>query len=218
MNWYANSRVFMRRSLLASGAVVGAWLLLSGLWIPAKALLAQHLIASAWADSQQRGEMIKPWRWADTWPVARLQMPAQAVDLYVMEGDHGQALAFGPGRIAVANNSAVNTNGQDVSTIIAGHRDTHFQFLQHVRIGEALTLTNPQGDSLRYRITSLDIENSGSQQLQVASSDHLLLVTCYPFDAIDANGPLRYVVRAQRESVSTLAQNQGDRPNKRLVL
>ena len=27
--------------------------------------------------------------------------------------------------------------------------------------------------------------------------DTLLLVTCYPFDALDANGPLRFVVEAK---------------------
>jgi len=39
-----------------------------------------------------------------------------------------------------------------------------------------------------------------------------LLVTCYPFDSIDAGGPLRYVVRARisgdrypREQIDTVA-------------
>jgi sortase A len=34
----------------------------------------------------------------------------------------------------------------------------------------------------------------------------LLLVTCYPFDSMDAGGPLRYVVEARAESVL----DQGD--------
>jgi len=33
------------------------------------------------------------------------------------------------------------------------------------------------------------------------SADTLLLVTCYPFDSMDAGGPLRYVVEAHADGI-----------------
>ncbi|UCE88716.1 MAG: class GN sortase, partial [Pseudomonadota bacterium] len=70
-------------------ALPGAWQLGHGAWIYAKAVLAQHLLHSAWqhtlaqraVSSQPR---ILPWPWADTWPVARLQVPRLDVDLVVL--------------------------------------------------------------------------------------------------------------------------------------
>ena len=36
----------------------------------------------------------------------------------------------------------------------------------------------------------------------------LLLITCYPFDAIKAGGPLRYIVVAKPEHIDILNQNK----------
>ena len=43
-----------------------------GIWIHAKALLAQVLLERAFAASLARRHDVKPWPWADTWPVAQL--------------------------------------------------------------------------------------------------------------------------------------------------
>ena len=54
-------------------------------------------------------------------------------DLIVLAGGSGRTLAFGPGHL-----SASAMPGQVGNMIIAGHRDTHFQFLQKVEVGELL--------------------------------------------------------------------------------
>src|SRR2546430_17161834 len=46
-----------------------------GVWIHARALLAQILLERAFAASLAGGEPVKPWSWADTWPVARIEVP-----------------------------------------------------------------------------------------------------------------------------------------------
>ena len=48
------------------------------LWIHAKALLAQVLLERAFAASLATGGAVKPWSWADTWPVARIEVPRPA--------------------------------------------------------------------------------------------------------------------------------------------
>ena len=65
--------------------------------MPIKAQLSQLLIRHAWHESTYSGEYVKPWSWADTYPVMRLQAPSQEEDLIVLAGDTGNVLAFGPG-------------------------------------------------------------------------------------------------------------------------
>jgi sortase A len=158
-------------------------------WIQLKAELAQQLIARAWEEPGAE----KPWPWADTWPVARLQFPERDVDLYVLAGDRGNALAFGPGQ-----QTGSAEPGDDGVTIIGGHRDTHFAFLQHVEPGDRLILTDKTRTTHRYRISQIRIADIRRGPLQ-AAGDGLILVTCFPFEALAAGGPLRYLVVAQPE-------------------
>jgi sortase A len=94
------------RRTLAFGAVavrvaafLGLVLLSQGLWIHAKALLAQVLLERAFAQTLASGQDVKPWSWADTWPVARLEFPRLGRTTIVLNGSSGQALAFGPGHV-----------------------------------------------------------------------------------------------------------------------
>jgi sortase A len=116
----------------------------------------------------------------------------QAVDLLVLAGDSGNALAFGPGHA-----SASAQPGSRGRAVVAGHRDTHFAFLRKLRTGDPLQLQLPRGEVRHYRVAAASIVDSTQQQLQVDDSDEsLLLVTCYPFDALLSAGPLRYTVSA----------------------
>ncbi len=165
----------------------GAWQFGSGVWIHAKAQLAQYLIGQAWQQTLVRQAPVKPWPWADTWPVARLRW-GDAIDQYVLAGVNGAALAFGP---------AMTTRPDGQDRLIAGHRDTHFAFLAHVEPGDRLTLTDMQGRKTVYQVNARRVIDSRQASLTARPAvPALLLVTCYPFDALRANGPLRYVVTA----------------------
>jgi sortase A len=167
---------------------VGAALmqLLPGAWILVKAELAQVLIARAWLAPGRA----KPWPWADTWPVMRLQAPRQGVDLYVLEGARGNSLAFGPGRLH-------RNRASGEASLISGHRDTHFRFLKDLRSGDLLRLRSKQGDWQRWTVESLTVVDSSKQALEPRESG-LYLVTCFPFYALNPGGPLRYLVHARR--------------------
>ena len=58
-------------------ALAGVLSIAQGAWIPVKAALAQVLLDNAWRETLYSGQPLKPWPWADTWPVARLSVPAQ---------------------------------------------------------------------------------------------------------------------------------------------
>ena len=85
--------------LLLMVITLSAGLLLAGLWIPFKAVVAQELLSLAWARTQASQVESRPWPWADTWPVARLQLPGEQSSLVVLSGGHGESLAFGPGQV-----------------------------------------------------------------------------------------------------------------------
>ena len=164
------------------------------LLIHAKAVLAQYLIKDAWQRTLDNTDKsgIKPWPWADTWPVARLQALQYGIDSYVLNGAQGNALAFGPGY--VQGSAPPGSNG---ATIIGGHRDTHFRFMRQLQPGDTVLLTNTEGRSRRYRVVTVAVVDSQRQPLY---ADHrqaqLILVTCYPFIDFEPGGPLRYVARA----------------------
>lgn len=160
-------------------------------WLQLKAELAQVLIARAWQETRQvPDQQHKPWSWADFWPVAKLQ--AAGIDpVYVLSSSNGQALAFGPGHM-----SESTTPGDQGQVIIAGHKDSHFAFLQNSQLGDILQLEDSQGTNRKYAISHTEIVDSTKQTLQVGNKDELLLITCYPFNSLEMNGPLRLVVTA----------------------
>ena len=146
--------------------------------IQGKAWLAPVLIERAWQQTlQQGGAVTKPWPWADTWPVARLRVPALEVDLLVLAGDRGNALAFGPGH---AGASAVpGTRGQSV---IAGHRDTHFAFLRELRLAITCSCSCQMVRCVAYSIQASRVIDSNIHQLtvqefgRVAATGYLLSI------------------------------------------
>ena len=172
--------------------VLGAWQLGQGAWIQAKAWLAQGLIAHAWSSTLDGARDVKPWRWADTWPVAKLSVPRLGIERFVLAGADGAALPFGPGHM-----HGTALPGAPGNSVLGGHRDTHFAFLRHLRRGDALVVERPDGARMSYRVASTDVLDR--REIWVAKQDgtsRLTLVTCYPFDALMAGGPLRYVVVA----------------------
>ena len=179
--------------VVAALLALGFWNLGQGAYIPAKAWLAQELMQRAWLRVTAGEDRAAPWPWADTWPVARLTVKSQGVDLIVLAGGSGRTLAFGPGHLG-----ASALPGEIGNSIIAGHRDTHFAFLRDLAVGELVGVETTRGQGHLYEVVSVDIVDSRTGSLALDTQQSLLsLVTCYPFDALEAGGPLRYVVTAQ---------------------
>ncbi len=190
MSWFTSSR---RGWIVSCLLCLGFWQLGQGAYIPAKAWLAQELMQRAWVRGTLGTERPVPWPWADTWPVARLVAKSGDVDLIVLAGGSGRTLAFGPGHL-----SASSLPGEIGNTVIAGHRDTHFSFLRDIEVGELLVLETVSGEKHLYEIFGIEVIDSRRGSLVLDTDTSMLsLVTCYPFDAIDPGGPMRYVVTAK---------------------
>ena len=184
--------------LLAGVALVG-----QGSYIKIKASLAQWLIASSWSERDANAQANtylqiqaqKPWPWADTWVDARLSVPRLNISQYVMKDASGESLAFGPGTI---DTSPTPGQSQQADTrIIAGHRDTHFSFLEDLQQGDRIYLEKYNGTKLAYAVHNISVFDSSESALQLDQSQSgLLLITCWPFDTMVPGGPLRYLVEA----------------------
>ena len=187
----------MRRWLPLLVMLMGGLCFGQGAWLEAKAWLAQVLIGHAWAETRAGQVRVAPWAWADTWPVARLQVPRLGVERIVLAGVSGRTLAFGPGW-----SQQTALPGGEGRTLIAGHRDTHFRFLQSLVTGDRLQLQTAEGREIVYRVVETAVVNQQAGWLMSPGDQReLLLVTCYPFDALQPGGDLRYLVRAEAEGV-----------------
>jgi len=182
--------------LLVVGMVlVGSHQLVDAALIKSKAELAQVLIGRAWESSLASGVAVRPWPWADTWPVAKLRLPQRNIELTVLHGATGNALAFGPG-----HEVASAEPGSRGLSVIAGHRDTHFAFMGELDINDPITLQSMDGIWRRYRITRLQVIDADAvAPPDTQSSEGLLLVTCFPLDAVRPGGSLRYLAFAEPE-------------------
>jgi sortase A len=194
-----------RRPRLTAAALLGAAgviLLGQGAWIQAKAVLAQILLERAFAETLATGRDAKPWSWADTWPVARVEAPRLGRSAIVLHGSSGQALAFGPGHV-----EGTPQPGKPGAAVFSAHRDTHFSFLRELRAGDELRVTRRDGVTLRFRVTDGSVVRFDASGLDpLAGLPRLVLSTCWPFDA-KVPGPLRYLLEADLivDSVGTRA-------------
>lgn len=172
-------------------ALTGLVLFGQGAYIHAKALLAQVLLQRAFDETIASGHPTKPWSWADTWPVARIEVKRIGASAIVLAGSSGQALAFGPGHVELTPDA-----GERGVAVYAAHRDTHFRFLRDVGIGDEIDVTRSDGRMFRYRADATSVvrfDQSGIDPL--ADGYALVLSTCWPFDALTP-GPQRYLLHA----------------------
>ena len=187
-----------RRIAGACVIALGALLTINGLWIPAKAVLAQHLLESAWQRTLAGRPGVSPWPWADTFPVARLTVGGRAV--LVLTDSGGQGLAFGPTHVA---GSAVPGAGGTV--VISAHRDTHFRGLDTVKPGATIRLETPDLKTLHYRVTGSRVLATPHLSIPADTrAGRLVLITCWPLDGVVPGRPERFALFAE-EVVSPAA-------------
>ena len=162
-----------------------------GATIHAKAWLAQLLLQRAFAQTIATGHPAKPWSWADTWPVARIEVPRVGASAIVLAGSSGQALAFGPGHLEGTADA-----GEPGVAVYAAHRDTHFRFLRDVAIGDEIVITRIDGKTFRYRADRTSVVRFDASGIDpLIEGYELVLSTCWPFDAVTP-GPERYLLHA----------------------
>ena len=164
----------------------------SSMYIQAKAKVAQILLQYAWQKTLITQNQVKPWPSADFYPIAELIIPSTKTKMIVLNKSSGQALAFAP-----SHHEESVYPGKNGRTIVSMHRDTHGQFLKHLKKGDLITLSIKEGKELFYNVDEISIIDSSKLNLQINIPYHeLILYSCYPLDAVMPGGSMRYVIQA----------------------
>jgi sortase A len=169
---------------------LGCWYITTSGYMLAKAHLSQFLIADAWQKTLEDKKHHKPWSWADTYPIFEIKIPRINKGSYILEGASGRNMAF-----SAAHTSISGLPGQNKSTIISGHRDSHFDYLQELKLGDEI-VTYGQSKNLKFKVIELRVINSRLEKLAIKNKNELILTTCYPFNSLQTGGDLRFVVHA----------------------
>ena len=173
-------------------ALSGVGMFGNGAYMYAKARLAQFLLQRAWTKTLRGESAVKPWSWADTYPVARIEFPEQHERYIVLSGASGRTLAFGPGHV-----DGTADPDETGNCVISAHRDTQFSVLRHVQLGEEIVLQTRKGKTIRYRVRAIRVIRSRDTSILASNGTRrLTLITCYPFDALRPGGDLRYAIVA----------------------
>ena len=168
----------------------GGYFSFQAIKIEVKAKLSQVLLEYTWNKSLKENKSYKPWPSFDGIPILKLEIPRYNISQIVLEGTSGQALAFGP-----AFHQETYLPSSKKITAISSHRDSHGEYIKNLEIGDILKLQDLDNNWHTYKIEEFLIVNV-QEEININKKSRLLLITCYPFDALLSGTPLRYIVSA----------------------
>lgn len=120
-------------------------------------------------------------------PAALLEIPAIGLDAPVLQGDGDGVLA-----VAVGHDPASSWQAGPGTVVLDAHDVTWFHHLPRLHPGDMIRIVDPC-DTVRYRVEAARVEPAGTPV--VDRPGQLVLVTCYPLDALFYTDQ-RYVLTA----------------------
>ena len=168
--------------------------------MPIKAIIGQHYLEVAWKDSLKSNKLSKPWKSADFYMIGELTVPKLKISRVILNSVSGEALAWSIGRVNNVGYSSIRG-----PIILAGHRDSHMQFMSKLNIGDKIELMMTDGVLKTYEISQLEVTDRPELKTSYTSinDESLVLTTCWPFNA-SRSSQQRYIVVAQSINVSIL--------------
>ena len=123
--------------------------------------------------------------------VGVLNIPKLESEIAIIEGTHEDELAQGVGHY---NGTAYPMQNDQI--VLSGHRDTVFQRMGELEIGDIMVVQLPYGD-FSYEIVDTKIVDADDRTIIVptAPDEVLTVTTCYPFTYV-GSAPDRYIITA----------------------
>jgi sortase A len=125
-------------------------------------------------------------------PFGEISIPRLGLSAIIAEGVDERTL-----RHAVGHFPESSTPEEAGTVVLAGHRETFFRGLAHVRLHDLVKLETPHG---KYRYEVVRTAVVGPQHVELVESSpqsDLTLVTCFPFRYVGP-APQRFIVQAVR--------------------
>jgi sortase A len=157
-------------------------------WIGVEAKIAQLLLATVW--ERRLDGAPRPGAWTAALPLVRLSGP-RGESVVVLADSSSDSLAFGPGHVR-----GTARPGERGHSVVVGHSDTHFAFLERLTVGDELVVERADRHRVRYRVEQARVADERDGGALRRTGGGLTLVTCWPFGALDPTGELRWVVEA----------------------
>jgi sortase A len=125
-------------------------------------------------------------------PIRSIEIPRLEISAMVVEGVSASSLRVGVGHVP-----GTALPGGTGNVGIAGHRDTFFRNLRHIREGDTIRLRTLD-QTFEYSVNWTRVVNPADVDVLASENEpDLTLVTCYPFFYLGP-APQRFIVRARR--------------------
>ena len=180
--------------------VLGCCLIILGLvgitkasLMPIKAIIGQHYLEVAWKESLKNNKLSKPWKSADFYMIGELRVPKLKVSRVILNSVSGEAMAWSIGRVTNLGNAI-----EKQPIILAGHRDSHMQFMSELNVGDKIELMMSDGLLRLYNISEAQINQMATLDVSLPkfTNNSLILTTCWPFNSV-RSGTQRYILIAE---------------------
>jgi sortase A len=128
--------------------------------------------------------------------IGSLDIPRLRLSAVIAEGDDDATL-----KAAIGHLPDTPLPWHEGNSALAGHRDTFFRPLQHVRVGDELRVSTVRGD-FRYQVRdTMVVGPNDVWVLDPTDRPTLTLITCYPFGYV-GKAPRRFIVKAERTTTA----------------
>lgn len=122
--------------------------------------------------------------------LGRIEIPRLGVSAVIRAGSDARTL-----RLAVGHIPGTALPGESGNIGLAGHRDTFFRRLRHIRADDEIRVVTPEG-TFAFRVEDTKVvAPKDTWVLKPTRATSLTLVTCYPFTYV-GSAPDRFIVRA----------------------
>ena len=164
--------------------------------MPIKAIIGQQYLEVAWKESLRANKLSKPWKSADFYMIGKLTVPKLKISRVILNSSTGEAMAWGIGRV---DNAQSSSKGGPI--ILAGHRDSHMQFMSKLNVGDKIELIMSDRVLKTFIISRTDISKKPELAISAQNTENeiLILTTCWPFNS-QKPGSERYIVTAEKAS------------------
>ena len=187
-------RLWIERLLLALGVVCFAW------WGVVSLQATRYQYEQRAALERLRGAAPAVANDSAVLPsgslIGSLEIPRIGLSAVIGEGDDDATL-----KVAIGHLPDTPMPWHDGNSAFAGHRDTFFRALQHVRVDDELRVSTGRGD-FRYQVReTMVVGPNAVWVLDPTEQPTLTLITCYPFSYV-GKAPRRFIVRAERTAMA----------------
>lgn len=134
-------------------------------------------------------------------PIGRIEVPRLHLSAAVANGDDDGTL-----RVAIGHLPDTPFPWEDGNSALAGHRDTFFRELRHIRVNDDMQVATPYGNFTYHVTKTLIVTPDDLSVLAPTGEPTLTLVTCYPFSYV-GHAPKRFIVEAVRSRTTSAATN-----------